>query len=43
LDGNRNRENLPHIAELKEKMAQMYGKIPVQYTMYLPGRSEQKP
>jgi len=29
--------------ELKEKMAQMYGKIPVQYTMYLPGRSEQKP
>jgi hypothetical protein len=22
--------------ELKDKMAQMYGKVPVQYTMYLP-------
>jgi hypothetical protein len=26
--------------ELKDKMAEMYGKIPVQYTLYLPGRAE---
>jgi hypothetical protein len=28
------------MTELKEKMGQMYGRIPVQYTMYLPGRSD---
>ena len=28
------------MSELKDKMAEMYGKIPVQYTLYLPGRAE---
>jgi P63C domain len=28
------------LAELKDKMAEMYGKVPVQYTLYLPGRAE---
>jgi hypothetical protein len=26
--------------ELQDKMAEMYRKIPVQYTLYLPGRAE---
>jgi hypothetical protein len=28
------------MAQLKDKMAEMYGKVPVQYTLYLPGRAE---
>jgi hypothetical protein len=30
------------MAELKTKMAEMYGKVPVQYTMYLPSESKGK-
>jgi hypothetical protein len=26
--------------DLKDKMAEMYGKVPVQYTLYLSGRAE---
>jgi P63C domain len=30
------------MTELKNKMAEMYGKVPVQYTMYLPSETERK-